>query len=39
MCLHPYAAWRSHAAATRLFVAFAYAAISYAVVLGALLSF
>jgi hypothetical protein len=37
MCLHPYAAWRTHSRAARLFILFAYAAASYAVLLGVLL--
>ena len=37
MCLHPYAAWRTHSTAARLFILFAYAAASYAVMLGVLL--
>jgi hypothetical protein len=38
MCLHPYAAWRTHSTAARLFILFAYAAASYAVMLGVLLT-
>ena len=37
MCLHPYAAWRTHSTAARLFILFAYAAASYAAMLGVLL--
>ena len=37
MCLHPYAAWRTHSTAARLFVLLAYASASYAVILGVLL--
>jgi hypothetical protein len=37
MSLHPYAAWRTHSTAARLFILFAYAAASYAVMLGVLL--
>jgi hypothetical protein len=36
LCVHPYAAWRSRGMSGRLFVIAAYAAASYAVVLGAL---
>jgi hypothetical protein len=37
MCAHPYAAWRTHSTAGRLFILLTYAAASYAVMLGALL--
>jgi len=37
MCAHPYAAWRTHSTAGRLFILFTYAAASYAVMLGVLL--
>jgi hypothetical protein len=36
MCVHPYAAWRTHSTAARLFIVFTYAAASYAVMLGVL---
>ena len=36
MCVHPYAAWRSHSTRRRMFVFFAYVAGSYALVLGVL---
>jgi hypothetical protein len=39
MCAHPYAAWRTHSTAGRLFILFTYAAATYAVMLGLLLSF
>jgi hypothetical protein len=37
MCAHPYAAWRTHSTAGRVFILFTYAAASYAVMLGVLL--
>ena len=37
MCAHPYAAWRTHSTAGRLFILLTYAAASYAVMLGVLL--
>ena len=37
LCAHPYAAWRTHSTAGRLFILFTYAAASYAVMLGVLL--
>jgi hypothetical protein len=39
MCVHPYAAWRSHSTLGRLFVVVAYLGASYALVLGLLMSF
>jgi hypothetical protein len=36
MCVHPYAAWRSHSTRGRVFVFCAYLAASYAAVLGVL---
>ena len=37
MCVHPYAAWRSHSRRGRLLVFVAYFGASYALVLGLLL--
>jgi len=37
MCAHPYAAWRTHSTAGRLFILGTYAAAGYAVMLGVLL--
>jgi len=37
MCLHPYAAWRTHSTPARLFILVAYATASYALMLGVLL--
>jgi hypothetical protein len=37
MCVHPYAAWRSHSTLGRLLVFVAYLGASYALVLGLLL--
>jgi hypothetical protein len=34
MCVHPYAAWRTHSTPARLVVFFAYLGASYALVLG-----
>jgi hypothetical protein len=39
LCVHPYAAWRSHSTKRRAVLLFAYMAASYFIVLGALLSF
>jgi hypothetical protein len=39
LCVHPYAAWRSHSIKRRAVLLFAYMAASYFIVLGALLSF
>jgi hypothetical protein len=38
MCLHPYAAWRTHSSAGRLLILLTFAAASYAVMLGVLLA-
>ena len=38
MCVHPYAAWRSHSMKARMLVLVAYASASYVIMLGALLS-
>jgi hypothetical protein len=38
LCVHPYAAWRSHSMKRRAVLLFAYIAGSYFIVLGALLS-
>jgi hypothetical protein len=38
LCVHPYAAWRSRSAKGRALVLFTYMAVSYFVVLSALLS-
>jgi hypothetical protein len=37
LCAHPYAAWRTHSTAGRLFILFTYAAATYALMLGVLL--
>jgi len=37
MCVHPYAAWRTHSLRGRLFILFTYVAASYAVMLAVLL--
>jgi hypothetical protein len=37
MCVHPYAAWRSHSARGRLLVFAAYLGASYVLILGGLL--
>jgi len=36
LCVHPYAAWRSQSAMTRLFVFTAYLTASYVLVLGSM---
>jgi hypothetical protein len=38
LCVHPYAAWRSHSMKRRAVLLFTYMAASYFIVLGALLS-
>ena len=38
MCVHPYAAWRSHSTKARLLVFVAYGAASYVIMLSALMS-
>jgi hypothetical protein len=38
MCVHPYAAWRSHSVRIRLLVVGAYLALGFVVVFGALWS-
>ena len=37
MCVHPYAAWRTHSMRGRLLILLTYVAASYAVMLGMLL--
>jgi hypothetical protein len=39
MCFHPHAAWRTRSKAGRALVLLAYAAVSYVIVLGLLMSF
>jgi len=39
MCVHPYAAWRTHSAAGRALIVMMYAVAGYTVMLAALLSF
>ena len=38
LCVHPYAAWRSHSVKRRAVLLVAYLTASYVIVLGALLS-
>lgn len=38
LCLHPYATWRTKSRSRKAFVLLAYAAASYAVVLGAMMA-